>query len=95
MSEETDRSDPKEPRDPRLAALGKVVIRCEEVFFTILLGLFILTGLLPIICRFLNLPGVPWATPVSQQPRLHEHRERLDGAAIGTHSDGFRPPRRD
>ena len=45
----------------------RIVIRCEEVFFTLILGALLLAGLLPIVCRLLELPGINWSSPLSHQ----------------------------
>lgn len=66
MSGETEeRGGGKEQLDGR--ASGKVVVRCEEVFFAIILGALLLTGLLPMVLRFLELPGVNWSRSLSSQ----------------------------
>ena len=47
--------------------IGRSVVRCEEVFFALLLGALLVVGLVPIVCRLLDVPGIDWSGPLSRQ----------------------------
>ncbi len=50
-----------------VGVIGRSVVRCEEVFFALLLGTLLVVGLVPIVCRLLDLPGIAWSGPLSRQ----------------------------
>ena len=54
----------EEPPTGRFLAL---VIRVEEVFFLVVLGLLIVLGLQPIVARPLGFAGISWGPALSQQ----------------------------
>lgn len=56
-----------EPRDLHQSAIGKIVIRCEEILFALILAGLLVTGSLPMVCRFLGLSGVNWSSSLSTQ----------------------------
>ena len=43
------------------------VVRCEEIFFALIIGAFLIAGLLPIISRSFELTAFSWASPLSKQ----------------------------
>ena len=53
------------PGDLHGSGIGRFVIRCEEILFAVILAALLVSGLLPIIFRFLDLSGVNWSGSLS------------------------------
>ncbi len=52
---------------PRDGKFDRVVMRVEEVFFSIIIISMIIMGLIPIVMRYSGMPGISWSESLSRQ----------------------------
>ncbi len=57
----------REPGNLFGGRIGRIVIRSEEILFTVILAMILLAGLAPMVCRFLGVPGIGWSGSLSSQ----------------------------
>ncbi len=61
------RDHDRAPGDLHGSGIGRIVIRCEEILFAVILAALLVSGLLPMLLRSLDLSGFNWSGSLSSQ----------------------------